>query len=204
MKRLNLWKWVMVFVIIALTTPAQAQGWKDLLGNLKDGVDKVVNKVTVNDSTIIGKWNYSQPVCKFKSENLLAQAGGVAVSNKVEEQLEKGCQKLTVSPENTSFEFKNDGTYVQTIAGKKSEGTYSFDRENMKVVMTGKLGFSQTAHVKFSKNSMTMVYDADRILSIAKGVANVAAKFMDGNMITLFNSISENYEGMQLGFELEK
>lgn len=204
MKKSIVWKCLCLFLFTSVMLPAQAQGLKDLFGNLKDGVNKVVNKVTVNDSTIIGTWRYAQPACKFKSDNLLAQAGGTVASNKVEKELADACAKLKITGDNTSFEFKKDGTYVQTIAGKESKGTYTFDKENLTVVMTGKFGFSTTAHVKFKKDTMTLVYDADKVWELAKGIASIASKFMDSNLLTIFNSVSENYEGMQLGFELRK
>lgn len=204
MKKTNLWKCVCLFLLICTSMPGQAQDWKNLLGNLKDGVSKVVNKVTVNDKSIIGTWRYVQPACVFKSDNLLAKAGGAVASSKVEEQLGTACSKLKISSENTSYEFKEDGTYVQTIAGKSSTGTYTFDKDNLTVIMTGKLGFSTTAYVSFSGDQMTLAYDADRVWDIAKGIASVASKFMDNNLLTIFNSVSDNYEGMQLGFKLQK
>ena len=179
MKKTNLWKCVCLFLLICTSMPGQAQDWKNLLGNLKDGVSKVVNKVTVNDKSIIGTWRYVQPACVL-------------------------CSKLKISSENTSYEFKEDGTYMQTIAGKSSTGTYTFDKDNLTVVMTGKLGFSTTAYVSFSGDQMTLAYDADRVWDIAKGIASVASKFMDNNLLTIFNSVSDNYEGMQLGFKLQK
>lgn len=208
MKRSNLWKYVCLLLLFSLTLPTQAQSLKDLFGSLKEGVkegvDKVVNKVTVNDSTIVGTWHYVKPSCKFKSDNLLAQAGGAVASTKVESELASACKKLKITNSNTTFTFKSDKTYTQTIAGKSTSGTYTFDRDKMTVVMTGTLGFSTTAHVKFQKDKMTLVYDADRVWELGKSLANVAGKFMNSNMLTIFNSVSDSYEGMQLGFELQK
>ena len=136
--------------------------------------------------------------------NLLAQAGGAVASTKVESELASACKKLKITNSNTTFTFKSDKTYTQTIAGKSTSGTYTFDRDKMTVVMTGTLGFSTTAHVKFQKDKMTLVYDADRVWELGKSLANVAGKFMNSNMLTIFNSVSDSYEGMQLGFELQK
>ena len=204
MKKNYLWKCACLLFMLCMALPSQAQDWKDLLGNLKETVNKAVNKVTVNESTIVGTWQYVQPSCKFKSDNLLAQAGGTVASNKVENELASACTKLKITPDNTSFTFNNDGTYTQCIAGKTSSGKYTFDRDNMTVVLTGQLGFSNTVHVSFSGNTMTLVFDADGVWDLAKGIANVAGKFLDNNLLTLFNSVSDNYEGMQLGFELQK
>ena len=195
MKRSNLWKCVCLLLLFSLTLPTQAQSLKDLFGSLKEGVkegvDKVVNKVTVNDSTIVGTWHYVKPSCKFKSDNLLAQAGGAVASTKVESELANACKKLKITNSNTTFTFKSDKTYTQTIAGKSTSGTYTFDRDKMTVVMTGTLGFSTTAHVKFQKDKMTLVYDADRVWELGKSLANVAGKFMNSNMLTIFNSVSD-------------
>lgn len=204
MKRENLCGWICMILLICISTPSKAQNLQDIWGSIKDGVSKVVNNVTTKDNTIVGTWKYESPACKFKSDNLLAQAGGTIASNKVENELADACNKLKITSENTSFQFNEDGSYIQTIAGKESSGTYTFDKENLTVVMKGKLGFSMTAYVKFSGNTMTLVYDADRVWDLAKGIASVASKFMDNNLLTLFNSVSDNYEGMQLGFKLQK
>ena len=74
----------------------------------------------------------------------------------------------------------------------------------MMVVMKGTLGFSTTAYLKFSKDQMTLVYEADKVWEIAKQVASIASKFMDSTLLTIFNSVSDNYEGMRLGFDLQK
>lgn len=195
---------ILVIILMMGCMPAQAQGLKGLLNGLKDGVSSLVNKVTVNESTILGKWNYSQPACTFESENLLAQAGGTVASAKVEEELTGACKKLGIKSTNTSFEFKSDGTYVQTIGGKSTSGTYTFDKDKLAVVMTGRLGFSTTAYVTFSGDEMKLTYDASKVLSLAKGVVNEASKFADSSILTIFNAVSTSYDGMRLGFELKK
>lgn len=204
MKKSNLWKCVCLFLLVCTAIPSQAQDLKSLLGTLTESVSKVVNKVTVNENTIVGTWKYVSPSCKFESDNLLAKAGGTVASTKVEEQLASACSKLKITGDNTSFTFNSDGTYSQCIAGKESSGTYTFDKDKMSVVMTGKLGFSTTAYVSFSGSNMTLVYDADRVLELTKGIASVASKFMDSSLLTIFNSVSDNYDGMQLGFKLQK
>lgn len=201
---MNLWKCVCLFLLICTAVPSQAQDLKSLLGTLTESVSSAISKSTVNESSIVGTWKYSSPSCKFESDNLLAKAGGTVASSKVEEELTSACNKLNITSDNTSFTFNSDGTYSQSIAGKKSSGTYTFDTDNMSVALTGSLGFSMTAYVSFSGSTMTLVYDADRVLELAKGIASVASKFMDSSLLTIFSSVSDNYEGMQLGFKLQK
>lgn len=196
----------MAFVLLfaGMATSSKAQSLNEIFGNIKDQVGNLFNQVTVTETSILGKWTYLQPACEFKSENLLAQAGGTAAATKVEDELAAVCTKLGIESGNTSFEFKEDGTYIQTIKGKETKGTYTFDKTNMMVVMKGTLGFSTTAYLKFSKDKMTLVYEADKVWEIAKQVASIASKFMDSTLLTIFNSVSDNYEGMRLGFDLQK
>lgn len=194
----------LILIFMSTAIPSKAQSLNEIFGNIKDKVGSLINQVTVTESSIVGKWTYLQPACEFKSDNLLAKAGGIAAATKVESELQGVCTKLGIDSENTSFEFKEDGTYIQTIKGKETKGTYTFDKTNMTVVMKGTLGFSTTAYVSFSNNQMTLAYEADKVWDIAKQVASIASKFMDSTLLTIFNSVSDNYEGMRLGFDLQK
>lgn len=194
----------LILIFMSTAIPSKAQSLNEIFGNIKDKVGSLINQVTVTESSIVGKWTYLQPACEFKSDNLLAKAGGIAASTKVESELQGVCSKLGIDSGNTSFEFKEDGTYIQTIKGKETKGTYTFDKTNMTVVMKGVLGFSTTAYVSFSNNQMTLAYEADKVWDIAKQVASIASKFMDSTLLTIFNSVSDNYEGMRLGFDLQK
>ena len=77
--------------------------------------------------SVVGTWSYSAPECRFESENLLAQAGGEAVSARIESKMEPIYQKLGI--ESSVFVFNEDGTYKLTLKKKTSNGTYVFDEE---------------------------------------------------------------------------
>ena len=79
------------------------------LKSIFSGVVKSVigDKLTTAES-VVGTWNYSAPECRFESENLLAQAGGEAVSARIEDKVKPIYQKLGL--ESSVFAFNEEGT----------------------------------------------------------------------------------------------
>ncbi|MGL4853010.1 MAG: lipocalin-like domain-containing protein [Phocaeicola sp.] len=182
---------------------ASAQGLKDILGGVVNTV--VGNKVTT-EQTILGTWNYVSPECKFKGDNLLAQAGSAVAEKAIEEKLQGVCEKVGVSADNFSCEFREDGSYAFTIGGRATEGTYTFDSQNKSVVLKMRLGVTFNAEVVTATTgkSLSLLFDADKMLSLLKTISSVAAKSSSKSTLSTLSSLSEQYSGLKLGFEFEK
>lgn len=201
MKGKNVSRLCVSLLLLLGTCSLQAQSLKDILSGIKNEVEKVTDKTS--SENIVGTWRYESPVCEFKSDQLLSQAGGKVVATKVEKQLAEACTKLRLSAENTYYQFNEDGTYVQCIAGKQMKGTYTYNEEARTIALKGRLGREQTFYIAIKSKEMTLVFDADWLLTAAKGVANIAGKYIDSSMFTIFSSVSDNYDGMRLGFRLK-
>ncbi len=174
-----------------------AQDWKSAL----KGVAKTVvgDKATTAES-IVGTWRFSGPDCRFESESLLAQAGGEAAAVQVEQKLESLYD--TLGMDGSEYSFSSDNTYTQTIKGRTSKGTYVFDAENKTITMKTKLGVSITAHVMVTGTSMSLLFNADKLLSVLKTLTDMASKVDSG--AALAGSLTDNYDGLLLGFELNR
>ena len=66
------------------------------------------------DLPITGTWKYSQPAIQFKSDNLLAKAGGAAATSKIESTLSPLYGKIGLNS-SFSYTFNEDNTFTQTI-----------------------------------------------------------------------------------------
>lgn len=189
---------LIVLAVSAYGAPALAQDWKSILGNAAKNV--IGDKITTAQS-IIGTWTYVAPDCKFESDNLLAKAGGEAASAKIEEKLDGVYQKLGMS--GCSYTFNDDNTYTFTFKGRKMQGTYSFDAESKVITMKTRLGVTGKAHLAVTGNTMSLLFNADKLMAALKGFTQLTTKAVNSKA-SVINSLVDNYDGLLLGFELKK
>ena len=198
MKKKTLLKsiWILL-VMCGVSANAGAQDFKSILSGVAKAV--VGNKATTA-SSIIGTWTYSGPECQFESENLLAKAGGEMAAKEVEEKMIAVYNKVGMN--NIRYTFNEDGTYSYQMKKRTVTGSYVFDDAAKTITMTGKLGLKTVAYVTVTGNDMSMVFKADKLMSILKTITGAASKV--NSTAATINSVAEAYDGLMLGFELKK
>ena len=198
MKKKTLLKsiWILL-VMCGVSANAGAQDLKSILSGVAKAV--VGNKATTA-SSIIGTWTYSGPECQFESENLLAKAGGEMAAKEVEEKMIAVYNKVGMN--NIRYTFNEDGTYSYQMKKRTVTGSYVFDDAAKTITMTGKLGLKTVAYVTVTGNDMSMVFKADKLMSILKTITGAASKV--SSTAATINSVAEAYDGLMLGFELKK
>lgn len=198
MKKKTLLKsiWILL-VMCGVSANAGAQDLKSILSGVAKAV--VGNKATTA-SSIIGTWTYSGPECQFESENLLAKAGGEMAAKEVEEKMIAVYNKVGMN--NIRYTFNEDGTYSYQMKKRTVTGSYVFDDAAKTITMTGKLGLKTVAYVTVTGNDMSMVFKADKLMSILKTITGAASKV--NSTAATINSVAEVYDGLMLGFELKK
>lgn len=183
-----------------MTAAAGNAGAQDLKSVLSDVVKNVVGDKTTTASSIIGTWTYAGPECQFESDNLLAKAGGEVAAKEVEEKIQKVYEK--VGMDGCQYTFNEDGSYSCTVKGKTSSGTYTFDSDAKTVTMKSKLGIKTVAYVTVTGDSMSLVFKADKLMSVLKTITSAAASV--NSTASTISSIADSYDGLRLGFELKK
>lgn len=198
MKKKTLLKsiWILL-VMCGVSANAGAQDLKSILSGVAKAV--VGNKATTA-SSIIGTWTYSGPECQFESENLLAKAGGEMAAKEVEEKMIAVYNKVGMN--NIRYTFNEDGTYSYQMKKRTVTGSYVFDDAAKTITMTGKLGLKTVSYVTVTGNDMSMVFKADKLMSILKTITGAASKV--NSTAATINSVAEAYDGLMLGFELKK
>lgn len=198
MKKKTLLKsiWILL-VMCGVSANAGAQDLKSILSGVAKAV--VGNKATTA-SSIIGTWTYSGPECQFESENLLAKAGGEMAAKEVEEKMIAVYNKVGMN--NIRYTFNEGGTYSYQMKKRTVTGSYVFDDAAKTITMTGKLGLKTVAYVTVTGNDMSMVFKADKLMSILKTITGAASKV--NSTAATINSVAEAYDGLMLGFELKK
>lgn len=175
----------------------QAQSIKDILSGV---AEKVIGNKATSAETIVGTWKYEGPDTQFKSDNLLAKAGGIAATAKMNTKLTKLYN--TLGMQNLSITFNSDSTCVTHLKNKDIEGTYTFDKENKMIVITNKLGHELKANVSVIGNTMSMTFEADKLMNGIKTLTNAASKF--STSIGTISKLLGNYNGMAVGLKMKK
>lgn len=198
-------RFLLTGLILTVSTAVSAQDWKSVLGGVVNKVEETVSKVNESVS-IVGTWKYTAPDCKFQSDDLLSKAGGEVAAKKVEEQMSNYLSKLGFN-ENTVYVFNADSTYASTVAGRTVNGTYSYNKYTKEVTLKTKIGLKMTAQVSTSLlngGSMSLLFKADKLMSLAQTVTGAVAGKSSNATITTLNTVLSQYDGLLLGFEMKK
>ena len=198
-------KFLLLGLMLTVSTAVSAQDWKSVLGGVVNKVEETVSKVNESVS-IVGTWKYTAPDCKFQSDDLLSKAGGEVAAKKVEEQMSNYLSKLGFN-ENTVYVFNADSTYTSTVAGRPVSGNYSYNKDTNEMTLQTRIGLKMTAQVSTSLlngGSMSLLFKADKLMSLAQTVTGAVAGKSSNATITTLNTVLSQYDGLLLGFEMKK
>ncbi|NDV64327.1 DUF4923 family protein [Bacteroides sp. 224] len=194
---MNRTKLILVIAACLLCTSTWAQSWKDLLN--KETVSGIVNAVTGGSSTIdlTGTWSYTGSAVEFESDDILKKAGGSLASSTVENKLNGYLSKAGVKQGITNFTFNADSTFTSTIGSRTFNGTYGYDQENKTVNLkyAGLVGLN--AKVAQQSNSMSLMFDADKLLQLLVYFGNKSTN----TTLKAITTLAKGYDGMMLGLE---
>lgn len=178
-------------------TSIQAQSIKDILSG---GISNVVGDKATTESSFKGTWKYSAPACEFKSDNLLAKAGGTAAAEKIENKVAPLLKSVGVN--GIVYTFDGEGNYTSKIKKRVTKGTYKFDSKAKTITFTPTIGMAYTAHVAVQGSTMTLTFEADKLMTTLKTISNATSKL--STTAALINTLMNSYSGMRVGFELKK
>lgn len=187
-------------VFLSMATNGRAQSWKDLLN--KDNISKVVNAITGNTETIdmTGTWSYQGSAVEFESDNLLMKAGGAVAATTAEAKLNEQLSKVGIKPGQLSFTFAADSTFSAKLGAKTLKGTYTYDAAEKHVTMKFVKLINMNAKVNCTSANMDLLFDSDKLLKL---ITFLSSKSSNATLKTI-SSLASSYDGMMLGFSLEK
>lgn len=152
---------------------------------------------TTNQQTIVGTWTYSGPKLVFESENILSQIGGQVLSNNLEQKLGTYLEKMGFKAGKSTLTLANDGNCSLALGNRTLPGTYTFDPSTNKMTLTGVFGVGQmTCTVSVQSGQLYMLFDADKLLSIASAVGSKSSSSI--------GSVLQSYSGLKLGWAMTK
>lgn len=213
---------IMAFCLVANLANAQS-GVQSLLNQLlgSDATSSTVTSILENvvggaisklNLSIEGTWTYTQPEIQFKSDNLLAQAGGAAATTKIENTLGKLYGKIGINS-SLSYTFNSDQTFTQTIkigsTVKTLKGTYTLDTDNkvisLQYAALGKIGLGKiNAIYANTGTSLALLFDASQMLAFFKKVLTAVSSITGQTSLATITALLDNYDGVLLGYKMEK
>lgn len=184
---------------LLVTINSRAQSLKDLFN--KDNIEKVVNAVTGNKMVdMTGTWTYIGSAVEFESDNLLKKAGGAAAASVAETKLDEQLAKIGIKQGQLSFTFNADSTFTSTVGKRTMKGTYSYDATNNQVQLKYMMLLNLNAKVSCTSNTMDLLFNSDKLLKIITFLSSKSSS----TAIKTISSLADSYDGMLLGFELQK
>ncbi len=189
-------------VLFAGTASAQSL---DQLFKVASKVAEVATGNNVNSSTICGEWKYVQPAVKLGSDNLLAQAGGAALSKTIGKKLNQYYEKVGIKAGSCTFTFAQDSTFTAQLASRTVSGKWSYSAQDEKVTLTvlNAAGYQLgvfSAIVYKTEGNLVLAFQANKILSFIQAVAaRVNSSTANG-----IANLAKNYNEVALGFEFEQ
>lgn len=170
------------------------------VNTISNVISSVIGTEKLSGSQIVGMWKYSGPGCAFTSEKTLAKAGGEVMAAKIKDKLASPYKSVGFTDTNTYVTLNADSTYAAKIAGKEMKGTYTFNESDGKLEMKGLL-LTTTCYLKRNgSNGLALLFESKKLLSTLQLLATVS-----GNQsLETISEISKNYDGVRLGFDMEK
>lgn len=166
-------------------------------------VSSLTNTKNFEIADIVGTWEYQSPAVSFKSDDALSKIGGVAASTALEDKLVTyynaaglNTLVLTVNSDD-SFNIKIRGISLTGTIEKADDGSLVFSFSAFGKVNIGKVAAMAE---KSATNTLTLTFDASRVISIIEKVADIAKI----QTLQTLSSLLKNYDGLYAGARLKK
>lgn len=147
---------------------------------------------------IVGTWSYTEPAIVFTSDNILAKAASKIAANKVEKKLQEQLSKYGIQPGTFTMTFNEDGTFTETLKGRKTQGTWEVKDSKLILSIAGVKALSITTQI--DGKDLQFVTDATKLLNLFK---TMGAKSSNQNIKTIA-SLMKSVKGMQAGITMRK
>lgn len=171
-----------------------------------DAISGLVNGLLGNNKVSIenmaGTWTYTGPAVCFQSENFLQQAGGAAAAGTLEGKLKPYYTKLGLNKMQLTID--SEGNFTMTSGKMQTSGTITVDGNDVYFNFTAmgqiSLGKVRTYVTQSATNTMSVMFDATKLVSVIKTVASVS----NNSSISTVSSLLDSYDGICVGFKLKK
>ena len=200
-------RWILIAAALVLgAAEGQAQSLKDLLNSqvVKDVVTSVTGGRKLTAANLTGTWRYVNPALQLKHDGALMNVAGTAATSELEGKLKDFLARAGVQEGLFGYVFAEDSTFTSELKGMKLKGTYEAHEAEGTVTLRYKVAkwdaLSLTADVVLTGERLTLLFEADKLLDFLAKVSSISG----GTVMQAVNKLATTYEGLMLGFDLEK
>jgi len=151
---------ICVGVMMTIMAPLSAQNVNEVVDSVKAGLKAHSVKDAVNSmkgafkakvasaDSLIGTWTYVEPAVLATSGGLLIKAVGSVAEKELEKLLKTYSDKSGITPKNTSFTFRKNGTFQRVVAGRKAEGVWMVNDDHLLLALHNVQTADLTTHLE--------------------------------------------------------
>jgi len=191
------WDWTQIFNPGGQSSSGQSSTIGATIGNLIEGV---LSRSDVEIADMAGQWTIDGSAVAFKSEDLLAKAGGAAVAAKLQTDIDPYFQKyglrgavVTIDKDgNCSIKCRR-GT-INGVITKQGKGEFLFN-----IKMLGMNLSSVPLYVRKTSQTMDLMFDVAKI----KELMAIVAKLSGNSLAKSLDAILNQYEGIYVGLGMK-
>lgn len=185
------------------------QSWKDIFNStaVKNAVTAVTGGKKLTVENLQGTWTYVNPALQLEGDNALKNVAASVAATEAEKKMKEYCAKVGIIEGIFNYSFQNDSTFTNTLKKGTLNGTYTLDTENKILSLNYTLGKKKkrtlttlTAQVVVTNDQLTLLFNADKLLKFLSMVSSVS----NSSTLKTINKLAEQYDGMLLGFDLQK
>ena len=179
------------------TTNSNNNVLNSVLGTVLSSV--LFGGTTLDQSGILGSWNYTAPSAAFTTEQALTKAGGAATVASIASSLASNYSNIGINRNNTSFMFLDGNKFSAKVNGIPFSGTYAYNAQNGEISLKTASETIKGNVIKTEKG-MGLMFDATQMANMLQKegkVSNTAA-------VQAVSKLAKSADGARVGFELTK
>ena len=199
--------------VIASSTFVSASAFdiKDLLnqagqalenGSVTDIIEGVLSTSNLEVKDLAGVWTSTGSAVAFQSEDLLSQAGGVAMASTLESKINPYFTKYGIV--GSVITIQTDGSFSMTLKKTTLKGKIVKGENNKFILSFEAFGKNNLGNVNLyiqkTSTSMDLMFDASKLKTILSSIASLSKKGLGNSLNTFLNS----YNGICIGFKMSK
>ena len=184
-----------------LGTTSPTSTTNNVLGSVLGSVltNVLFGGLTLDQSSLLGSWNYSAPSAAFTTEQALTKAGGAAAVANMASSLASNYSNIGINRNNTSFSFLAGNKFSAKVNGIPFSGTYTYNPQNGEIALKTATETIK-GNVTKTEKGMGLMFDAMQMANILQKegkVSNTAA-------VQAVSKLAKSSNGARVGFELTK
>ena len=194
---------VMLLAVVSMSHAQDVETVVDSLkSNLKNGdVKEAVSNIkdafklkVASAEMMVGKWQYVEPAVYATKGNLLFKLAGNTVADELEKVLGEYIEKCNITPENTTFTFYKDGTFVRNVLGRKAQGVWLVGNSKLYLGVKNILTAEITTHQ--DEDKLMFLIDIDKMMNILKLLGAMKDNKTNDTLIKLSKKIPTLQAGL--------